>query len=91
MWEIFLQGHILSTAGDALTSYAAELCSNKLQTVNILAFFVLEKFRQKMKLKFWNEVILQVFNAKKWGEDIIVITKNYIWFWYRSFVRSSTV
>jgi len=50
--NIFLQGHILSTAGDALTSYAvAQLCvPNKLQTVNVSAFFVLEKFRQKMKL-----------------------------------------
>jgi len=53
MWEIFLQGHILSIAGDALTSYAAQLCSNKLQSVNVLVFFVLGKFPQKMKLKIW--------------------------------------
>jgi hypothetical protein len=51
--NIFLQVHILSTAGDALTSYAvAQLCvPNKLQTVNVSAFFVLEKFSSKDEIK----------------------------------------
>ncbi len=53
MRNIFLQGHILSTAGDALTSYAVgrSCVPNKLQNVNVSAFFCIGEISSKDEIK----------------------------------------